>query len=104
MKRFLLGVALIASLTMGPPLAYAAVQDWPVVGQVVRVGQCVVGGAASLVGSLLSHLTAWGTELVQTVGQCALNTTEEASDVAEDVVAVTVPTPDPLPTPETPNE
>ena len=104
MKRHLVGAVLVAWLAMSPTLAYAAVEDWPVVGQVVRVGKCVVGGTGSLIGSLLGHLTDWGTELVQTVGQCALNTNTEATDVVEDVVAVTIPTPDPLPAPETPNE
>ena len=83
--------------------AEAGVTDWPVGGQVVRVGQWVVGGSGTLIASLFSHLKQWGTEVVQTVGQCAIHTTTEVTDVAEDVVSLSLPTPDPQPT-EVPDE
>ena len=96
MKKWLVVLGLLGVLSMTRP-AEAAVTDWPVIGQVVRVGQCVVGGAATLVTSLLKHLGAWGNEAITTVGQCAIHTTEEVTDVVVDVVSLQVPTPDVVP-------
>ena len=102
MKPYVIGAVLVAWLAMSPPV-YAGVQDWPVVGQVIAVGKCVVGGTGTLLGSLLNHLTAWGGELVQTVGQCALHATDQATDVAEDTVSLTLPLPDAPVSEEAPN-
>lgn len=92
MKRL---VIVIGLLCLFSGTAEAGVSDWPVVGQVIRVASCVVGGTGQLVGSLLTHLTNWGKEAITTVGQCALHTASEVTDVAGDVVTLTVPTPDP---------
>ena len=100
MKKMVLVVGLTLMLC---GTAEAGVTDWPVVGQIVRVGQCVVVGAGKLVTSLLSHLGAWGSEALTTVGKCALDTTKEVADVAEDVVTLSIPTPDPGAT-EVPHE
>lgn len=97
MKKHQIGMVLVCWLAMSST-ASAGVTDWPVIGQVFRVGQCAVGGTGQLVASLLSHLTAWGTELVTTVGQCALHTTNEARDIVEDVVTPAIPFPDSQPT------
>ena len=80
--------------------AEAGVAEWPVIGQAIRVGSCIVGGTGTLVGSLASKLSAWGSELFHHIGQCALTTTTEVTDVAEDVVTISVPTPDPIPAAE----
>ena len=80
--------------------AEAAVTDWPGGGQVSRVGQCIVVGGGKILTSLLTHLGVWGTETLTTVGQCALDTTNEVVDVAGDVVTLSVPNPDPVTTEE----
>ena len=95
MKRFLIGTLVVAWLAMSPPV-YAGVADWPVLGQLTRVGACVVGATSGLVSALLTHLTSWSNTVISTVGHCALSTTDEVADVVGDVVAVRIPTPDPL--------
>lgn len=71
----------------------AGVQDWPVIGQVSRVGVCLVKSTGQLVGSLLGHLSAWGVELVGTIGDCAKVVVGNTEEVATGVVTLTVPTP-----------
>ena len=73
--------------------AEAAITDWPVIGQVSRVGVCLVKGSGQLVGSLLGHLSAWGVELVGTIGDCAKAVVGNTEEVATGVVTLTVPTP-----------
>ena len=92
MKKLLVGGVLVAWLALSTPV-YAGVTDWPVIGQISRVAVCVVKGGAGLLGSLFSHLSAWGGEVVQTVGHCALNTVDNTTEVVGGVVTLTPPTP-----------
>ena len=94
MKRHLVGVTIGCWLAMSS-MASASVLDWPVVGQVARVSVCVVGGSGQLVSSLLKHLTNWGSEVLTTVGQCALTTASQTTGLVKDVVTLSVPTPQP---------
>ena len=94
MKRFLVGSVLVLWLAMSP-LAEAGVSDWPVIGQVVRVGSCLVQDTGKLVGSLLKHLGTWGAELLTSVSQCSLKVVDNTTDIVADVVTLSVPTPDP---------
>lgn len=73
--------------------AEAAITDWPVIGQVSRVGVCLVKGSGKLVTSLLGHLGAWGSELVGTIGDCAKAVVGNTEEVATGIVTLTVPTP-----------
>ena len=90
MKKALLVVGLTLMLC---GTAEAKVMDWPVIGQVSRVGVCLVKSTAQLVGSLASHLSAWGVELVGTIGDCAKAVVGNTEEVATGVVTLTIPTP-----------
>lgn len=100
MKRWvLIGLFCLA----GSGMAEASVLDWPVIGQLARVGVCLIGETGHLAGSLLSHLGTWGAELVGTIGKCSQVVVNQATDVATHVVTLTIPTPQPeAPHAETP--
>ena len=102
MKRFLVGVGVALWLALSPMQAEASVQDWPILGQVIRVSVCVLGDAGHLTGSLLGHLGSWGAEVLKRVGQCSLTVVDTVTDTAVDVVSLRVPTPEPVTTTETP--
>ena len=92
MKRWLLSGILFWML-VGSPVANAAIADWPVIGQVIRVSTCVIGDVGKLTGSLVKHLGAWGGELLTSVGQCSLKVVETTTDLVVDVVNGEVPVP-----------
>ena len=92
MKRHLVGAVVVAWLAMSP-VVYAGVTDWPIIGQVTRVGICLIGDTGRLTGSLLAKLGEWGAELVGAIGKCSQVVVGTVTDTVVDVVSLRVPTP-----------
>ena len=69
MKRLLMVMGVVVWLGLATP-AQAAIVDWPIIGQVARVGICVLGGTGRLAASAVVHAGAWGAEVLGTVGEC----------------------------------
>lgn len=85
MKKWLLVLGLIGVLSVAHP-AEAAVTDWPIIGQVAKVGICVISGAGQLVTSLLGHLTAWGKEGLTTTAECITKIVTTPVDIVTTIV------------------
>lgn len=92
MKVLLWGIVFYGVMAFSP-VAHAAVRDWPLVGQVVRVSTCVLGGTGTLTASLVGKLGAWGNEVLTKVSDCIQETVGSVTDTAVDVLNLEVPTP-----------
>ena len=90
MKKWMLVIGLTFLLC---GTAEAAITDWPVVGQVSRVGVCLVKGSGTLLASLVAHLSAFGVEVVAKIGECAKAVVGNTEEVATGAVTLTLPTP-----------
>ena len=88
------GMVLGISLLIGTAVAEAGPRDWPVVGQVARVAECVVGESGVILADLVGKLTEFVANTVTVVGQCAISITGEVTDVVTDVITLQNPTPD----------
>ena len=79
MKR-VMGIVLAGWFLLMPgwwtPSAYAAVSDWPVVGQLYKVGVCILADSGEILQSAAKHAAAFGTETLTLVKDCLVATVQ----------------------------
>ena len=85
MKKVVWGLVFWSVMAVSP-LAHAAVTDWPIVGQVAKVGICILGGAGKLATSVAAHAGAIGVEVLSTVGECIQKVIATPVDVVTGVL------------------
>lgn len=69
MKRWIVMVGLWMCLG-GMPQAEAGVTEWPVIGQLAKVGLCILEDSGKLGEIVVRHVTEAGTEVLTTVRDC----------------------------------
>lgn len=58
------------------PSAQAGVAEWPVVGQLYKVGVCVLADSGGIVQAAVKHVAALGTEVLTLVKDCLVSTVQ----------------------------